>query len=989
MAHPTLPAMSLTPLPQQRGAIESPMGPTLVIAGPGAGKTFCLISRVANLIERHGVAPSNICAVTFTNKAAEEIATRLKETLGLDAADITRGTLHALCVGILREHGASIDLPRGFGIADEPYQHRILQRMGVHRGRWFNLLTLFGRRRLQSYSLTGDDETLFIRYQAALRRRKMLDFDDIIARTAELFRLHPDVADEVGSRWQAILVDEFQDLNESQYYILKQLAQQHGNVFAVGDEEQSIFSWTGADPKILLQFQQDFEIAEPVVLDSNRRCSRQIFDTARMLLTANPSLFHKDLRAEKDSPFPVTAYGFEDEIAEATWILSDIEADRRSHPQLRWGDYAILYRRHRTGHNLEQRMVREGVPCRLARGRSLTDDPVIKYVVASLRLVTQPGDAIAIEVFAEAVLPESLVAQVRTMMSDDHGLVSALRAFARRRAKSDPDAKKAWRFVYHVENLEALYQSHTNLASLVEELLAQRVGKYRNVLEERHDELVDPLDDPDARRLADKLRRAMAANARIYVDAPTGLDLALVGMLRSAGVSASLGHDFDEHHAEPGDVRIGPGDGGTLGLSVTLFKAMQLIQSRDFEHVFEHYVAFDLETTDKDVSDCEIVEIGAVKVHSGEVVERFHSLVRANRPISSEARKVHGYGDEDLRQAPRFAEVWPRFREFVSNHVLVAHNGQQFDVPVLKRSTAEPDGTGDLVFFDTLPLARSLYQDSARLVDLAHRFDVDVGRAHHALDDAETLAAVFGHLCRQKIIRSRKSILVNLLDYLGMAMVLDRDSPIADEHKVLSELSRPFTLGRFSDCLEFYRTERQRCEAIDAPTVEDVIQRLGGQELMDRIRATRSAAERYPIAMARLQSLIEASEAQSLDESIRMFLERVVLSTSQGAEVDPHRVNLLTLHSTKGLEFSRVYVLGVEDYQLPGYYAVKENNQSEIEEARRLLYVGMTRAQDRLVLTRATRRGGMDAGGSRFLDEMGIDCVDLSRREISVGEREI
>ena len=981
--------MSLKPLPQQRVAIESPIGPTLVVAGPGAGKTFCLISRVANLIERHGIAPSKICAVTFTNKAAEEIATRMKETLGLDAADVTRGTLHALCVGILRDHGASIDLPRGFGVADEQYQHGVLQRMGVHSRRRLNLLMLFGRRRLQNYSLTGDDESLFIRYQAAMRRRKMLDFDDIIARTAELFRLHPNVADEVGSRWQAVLVDEFQDLNESQYYILKQLAQQHGNFFAVGDEEQSIFSWAGADPTILLRFQQDFEISQPVVLDSNRRCSRQIFDTARMLLTENPSLFDKDLRAEKDSPFPVTAYQFEDDAAEATWILSDIEADRHSHPQLRWGDYAILYRRHRTGHNIEQRMVREGVPCRLARGRSLTDDSTIKYVVASLRLVNQPGDSIAIEVFAEAVLPETLVAQVRTMMSDDHGLLSALRAFARRRPKSDPDAKKAWRFVYHVENLEALYQSHTNLASLVEELLAQRVGKYRNMLEERHDELVDPLDDPDVRMLANKLRRAIAVSARIYVDAPAGLDLALFGMLRSAGVSTALGSDRDELHAEPGDVTIGLGDGGVLGLSVTLFKAMQLVQSRDFEHVFERYVAFDLETTDKDVSDCEIVEIGAVKVHSGKVVDRFHSLVRANRPISSEARKVHGYGDEDLQQAPQFAEVWPRFREFVSDQVLVAHNGQQFDVPVLKRSTAELDGTGDLVFFDTLPLARSLYQDSARLVDLAHRFNVDVGRAHHALDDAETLAAVFGHLCRQKIIRSRKSILANLLDYLGLALVLDQISLIADEPKVLSELSRPFTLGRFSDCLDFYGTERQRSGAVDAPTVEEVIQRLGGQELMNRIRATRSAAERYPIAMARLQSLIEASEGPSLDESIRMFLERVVLSTSQGAEVDPHRVNLLTLHSTKGLEFSRVYVVGVEDYQLPGYYAVKENRQSEIEEARRLLYVGMTRAEDRLVLTQARRREGMDTGGSRFLDEMGIDCVDLSRQELAAGRREI
>ena len=130
--------------------------------------------------------------------------------------------------------------------------------------------------------------------------------------------------------------------------------------------------------------------------------------------------------------------------------------------------------------------------------------------------------------------------------------------------------------------------------------------------------------------------------------------------------------------------------------------------------------------------------------------------------------------------------------------------------------------------------------------------------------------------------------------------------------------------------------------------------------------------------MARLQALIEASVRESLDDGIRAFLERVVLSTSEGADVDLHRVNLLTLHSTKGLEFSRVYVVGVEDYQLPGYYEIRDARQSDIEEARRLLYVGMTRARDRLVLTRASSREGKDTGGSRFLEEMKLEPVDVA-----------
>ncbi len=142
---------------------------------------------------------------------------------------------------------------------------------------------------------------------------------------------------------------------------------------------------------------------------------------------------------------------------------------------------------------------------------------------------------------------------------------------------------------------------------------------------------------------------------------------------------------------------------------------------------------------------------------------------------------------------------------------------------------------------------------------------------------------------------------------------------------------------------------------------------------MERIRAERDPAERYPDAVARLRTLVESSRAPSLEESIDRLLERVALSTSEGAEADPHRVNLLTLHSTKGLEFSRVYIVGVEDYRIPGYYAVEEDRTAEIEEARRLLYVGMTRAKDRLALTRALERGGRPAGGHMFLDEIGAE----------------
>jgi hypothetical protein len=288
---------------------------------------------------------------------------------------------------------------------------------------------------------------------------------------------------------------------------------------------------------------------------------------------------------------------------------------------------------------------------------------------------------------------------------------------------------------------------------------------------------------------------------------------------------------------------------------------------------------------------------------------------------------------------------------------------------VLRRAAAGLEGIDRLVFFDTLPLARSLSRDSAALRDLAHRFGLDSGRSHHALDDAVTLAGVVGELGRRKIERARKAALVNVLDYLGLGLALEPRRDSLGERAVLLNAARPFALGRYSDCLEFYQSERARL-GLAAPTLDEVIDRLGGAKLLARFRAEPDPARRYPAAMARLDALIEASRADTLENSVRRFLEQVTLSTSEGAEVDPHRVSLLTLHATKGLEFSCVYVVGVEDHQLPGWYPLKEHRKAEIDEARRLLYVGMTRAKDRLVLTRARQRFGDDAGGNRFLDEM-------------------
>src|SRR6266498_1703160 len=292
--------MAFDPLPRQRLAIEAPLGPVLVVAGPGAGKTFCLIARIEHLITTLGIAPERICAVTFTNRAAEEIAVRLKHTLGERAEGITRGTIHALCLALLREHAEAAGVRKGFGVADEQYQKVVLGRLHVPQEQRGSLLNRFSRHRVQKqdYELTDDDARLFREYTTWLAHRNMLDFDDLVIKAEELLRARGDVADAIAARWDYLLVDEFQDVNAVQYDFLKRLAAPHGNFFAVGDDEQSIFTWTGADPMVLERFRRAHDVV-PLILDKNRRCSRQIFETARRVLAQNPQLFQKQLTADQ------------------------------------------------------------------------------------------------------------------------------------------------------------------------------------------------------------------------------------------------------------------------------------------------------------------------------------------------------------------------------------------------------------------------------------------------------------------------------------------------------------------------------------------------------------------------------------------------------------------------------------------------------------------------------------------------------------------
>ena len=408
----------------------------------------------------------------------------------------------------------------------------------------------------------------------------------------------------------------------------------------------------------------------------------------------------------------------------------------------------------------------------------------------------------------------------------------------------------------------------------------------------------------------------------------------------------------------------------TLGLPLSLFKAAQLLEIGDFSAGSRNFTAVDLETTDTNTGIAEIVEIAAVRVRDGQIVDEFTSLVKPGIAIPPGATDIHGITDEEVASAPPFEAVWPKFRAFCGDDVIVAHNGYEYDFMIMRRMCRQSGEKFDLCTYDTLPLARDLYPTSRRLDDLARQFEIDIGRSHRAPDDARTLAQLFVRLDEAKVARARKTAMLELLDQLGLALALSDQESLCHEAGLFLKFARPFALGRYSSCLESYERERAGDESI--LTVDEAIDRLGGVKVMERIRSEKSPDERYPGTMMRLRRLIEHIPDGPREQQVDTFLERAVLSKFDGTEPDNGRVNLLTLHSTKGLEFSRVYIVGAEDAELPGGHPTRGPTDEEVEEARRLLYVGMTRAKDRLVITRVETRRGKPTGGHRFLNEMGF-----------------
>ncbi len=402
--------------PAQREAVEHVEGPLLVLAGAGSGKTRVLTSRVAHLIEAHGVEPGRILAVTFTNKAAAEMKERIGRLLGRDPAGLWIGTFHALSARLLRREAPLLGYTRDYTIYDEDDRLRVIRRLleqGGHPPKAFppkavQAIISGAKNRMTPASellasatfnpLVKVAAEVYAALGPALRAANAMDFDDLLLKPLELFHAHPDRLEAWRRRFQFVLVDEFQDTNRAQYELVRGLGA-HGNVAVVGDDDQSIYSWRGAEPRNMAEFQRDFPTARLVRLEENYRSTQVVLDAANAVIAENSGRIGKTLRTARRGGEPVTLVAAADERDEAEWIMGELRR-RAGDGDWGYGEMAVLYRTNAQSRAMEEAFRRAGVPYRIVGATSFYDRREVKDLLAYLRLVANPADN---EAFLRAV----------------------------------------------------------------------------------------------------------------------------------------------------------------------------------------------------------------------------------------------------------------------------------------------------------------------------------------------------------------------------------------------------------------------------------------------------------------------------------------------------------------------------------------------------------------------------------------------------------
>ena len=1026
---------------KQVEAVKHKSGPMLVIAGPGTGKTKVITHRIAYLIRQHGIKPESILAITFTNKAAQEMQDRVSDEIGEPhSSNIKVSTFHAFCVKVLRNHAHHIGLSENFVIFDQEIQDEILAEvvkelnLNPYNYPLWLLRNVISETKCKLDNVKDDIhidpdiiagiddpdaeanlKSAFKTYQSKLAEYNALDFDDLLTKTVELFEQTPEVQQIYHKEISHILVDEYHDVNKVQYRLLQLLcAPLEHNLMIVADADQSIYSWRGSNPQYIDNFETDFT-PKTVKLDDHYRCSEKILRAAEEVIAQNPDRqTQHTLIPHKSKGRDIYHYTFSTPAQEARSIVKIIR-NLIKQRKVSYRDIAIFYRTHRLADVLTEELIRAEIKFQRIRPTNSFDDKNLKGILSYLCFIQWklPRDLESAMNFPEKRIDDLTWVRLKWLAQrNELELVELLKNIEEYPKDVGPLTRRnVHRFWEQLEELTGDIEGE-KVDKIVQKLFA-KLDLFRSPYRAKELSVIENQSEISNLGLAqDVLYSALDRGESIQITASYGIDEYCAAhiiretlktyldqnvqiqflprelnnelILNGNAVNLLIGDfgEFGEKGTKARTILIGSTNseqsdviqlGSSEIRSIAALKLCQRLLSRFETPNMADMVIYDLETTGVNPKNANIVEIAAKRLNViGNEVEQYDKLVKPpGGYIPPSVTRIHGISTEDVKDAPSIEMVLPEFCSFIQDRILIGHNITQYDNPILERDLKEYLNRSLLnPYYDTLVTARKLLPRQRRGIEaLAEKFGIEHKKLHRAMEDVEANRKIFKELIKIDLQKREVKSLTEFLPFVGVSILAKTDA--ADESDTLTEASAFLNAAKrfvkthqstLPDDLPFESTEKELIEEFidqlkqfDAPIL---------REDTEWIEAT-----------SKLRNLLMQFEKVGYGNRLSDFLDyQKLLTNSDEIDDKTEQITLMTLHAAKGTEFPVVIIIGMEEGSFPMWKS--GITQQDIEEERRLFYVGMTRAQDQLYLSSTIyRHGDRERSTSMFVREMPSDYI--------------
>ena len=1058
---------------KQTQAVIHKNGPLLVIAGPGTGKTKVITHRITYLIRHHGIRPEKILAITFTNKAAQEMQERVNSELGAPhGADVKISTFHAFCVKVLRQHASQIELSENFTIFDQEIQDDILTEVV----RELNLnpydyppwllrnIVSETKCKLQDPADAADVypeaaadiddaeaaahiENSMKTYQRKLAEYNALDFDDLLVKTVTLLEQVPAVQETYHKHLSHILVDEYHDVNKAQYRLLQLLcAPPEQNLMVVADEDQAIYSWRGSNPQYIDDFKADFA-PQTVELDDHYRCSEKILRAAEEVISKNPERRKEHtLRTHKDVGRDIFHYTFDTPQTEALGIIQVIQnlVKQRGYS---YQDIAVFYRTHKLADILAEQLLRADIKFQRIRATSSLDEEKSKGILSYLRFIQWqlPQDLERAINFPETRIDDLTWVRLKWLAHREGiELMALLKNIEAYPQDVGPLTRRNVRqFWTQVEKLSTEIEGK-NIGKIIQHLFAKLELARSPYRVEELEAIEKQPESPNLASAQDVLYSAIDLNEQIQITASHGIDAYCAAHIIHQTLETYLGKtvqlqflppdtaqrrvpptlhngvhlligDFDElaeNGAETRTILIGTAvtdntdvihlesvggicnpDSSEGVWSIAALKLCQRLVSGFESPNMADMIIYDLETTGVNPKTANIVEIAAHRLSTlGDEVEHYYRLVKPpGGHIPTSSTRIHKIDEHTVKDAPGIEMVLPEFCGFIQDRILIGHNVAEFDNPIFERDLRTYLNRGlPNPHYDTLATARRLFpRQRCSIEALAEKFGIEHGRLHSALEDVEVNRKIFKELIKIDAQKREVKSLTEFLPLVGVGILAKAEAsppdvaPTTESRPEVSPTEETLTeVGAFLNAaMRFVQThhsslpdrllldpaeqeqaeafmgELQRCDIPSFPEDTDWIERKS--KFLNVLLHFEKISDDLPHNSGQLTKFLD-------DQKLLTSFDEIDNKTEQ--------LTLMTLHAAKGTEFKVVFIIGMEEGSFPMWK--RDMTLEDIEEERRLFYVGMTRAQEQLYLTSVVYRSGdRDRAASIFVREIPSNYV--------------